>query len=205
MMLNLWRKAALSPGRRLRPGLLIAVLLLSVVATGCVSFGRGAYQVDIFTEMHYTQAYRSQEPPRLYPATGSVAFQLVGAGTLTVEELTLAKTASTVDQGMDLYGVNCVVCHGTSGTGDGPFKDFLLKWGGILPADLTGSTTAARSDDDLLGLIGEGGSTKLTFAQLGLTPPPEVDNLITMPVFKKLLTQEDMLMLVHYLRDLQGQ
>ena len=111
MMVNLWRTSALSTGRRLRPSLLIAVFLLGVAATGCVSFGRGAYQVDIFTEMHYTQVYRSQEPPRLYPATGSVPFQLVGAGPLVVEELTLAKTSATVDQGRDLYGVNCAVCH----------------------------------------------------------------------------------------------
>ena len=206
MMVNLWRKSTLlSPGRRLRPGLLIAVFLLGVAATGCVSFGRGAYQVDIFSEMHYTQVYRSQEPPRLYPAAGSVPFLLVGAGPLVVEELTLVKTANTVNQGMDLYGVNCAVCHGVSGKGDGPMKEFLVKWGGILPPDLTSSTTTGRSDNDLLGLISEGGSTKLTFAQLGLAPPPEVDKPISMPIFRKLLTPEERWMLVYYVRDLQGQ
>ena len=205
MMVNLWRRSVLSHDRRLRLSLLIAVFLLGVVSTGCVSFGRGAYQVDIFTEMHYTQAYRSQEPPRLYPATGSVPFQLVGAGPLVVEELTLAKTADTVDLGMDLYGVNCAVCHGDAGIGDGPMEDFLIKWGGIRPPDLTSPTTAGRSDDDLLGLISEGGSTKLTFAQLGIAPPAEIDNRISMPIFRKLLTQEERWMLVHYLRDLQGQ
>jgi mono/diheme cytochrome c family protein len=205
MMVNLWRNSAPAHGRRLRPGLLVAVFFLGVVATGCVSFQRGAYQVDIFTEMHYSQVYRSQEPPRLYPAIGSVPFQLVGAGPLVVEELTLVKTADTVDQGLGLYGVNCAVCHGVSGIGDGPMKEFLIKWGGILPPDLTSPTTAGRSDDDLLGLISEGGSTKLTFAQLGIAPPPEIDNRISMPIFKKLLTQEERWMLVHYLRDLQGQ
>lgn len=204
-MVNLWRKSALSPGRRRRPGLLVAVLFLGVAATGCVSFGRGAYQVDIFSEMHYTQVYRSQEPPRLYPATGSVPFLLVGAGTLVVEEVTPAKTADTVIRGKALFGVNCAVCHGLSGKGDGPMKSFLLKWRGILPPDLTSSVTAGRSDNDLLGLISEGGATRLTFAQIGLEPPPAVDKPISMPVFKKLLSQEERWMLVHYLRDLQGQ
>ena len=205
MMVNFSKTSALSRYGRLRPGLVVAVLLLGVAAMGCVSFGRGTYQVDIFSEMHYTQVYRSQEPPRLYPATGSVPFQLVGSGPLVVEKLSLAVTADTVDQGMGLYEVNCAVCHGLSGTGDGPMKRFLIKWGGILPPDLLSSTTAGRSDDVLLGLIGEGGSTKLTFADLGLEPPPEVSNPITMPVFKKLLTPEELWMVVHYVRDLQGQ
>jgi mono/diheme cytochrome c family protein len=161
--------------------------------------------VDIFSEMHYTQMYRSQEPPRLYPATGSVPFLLVGAGPLVVEQVTLAKTADTVNQGKALFGVNCAVCHGLSGKGDGSMKSFLLKWGGILPPDLTTSATAGRSDSDLLGLISEGGATKLTFAQIGLEPPPAVDKPISMPTFKKLLSQEERWMLVHYLRDLQGQ
>jgi len=204
MMVNFWKTSALSRYGRLRPGLVVAVLLLGVAAMGCVSFGRGAYQVDIFSEMHYTQVYRSQEPPRLYPATGSVPFQLVGSGPLVVEKLSLAVTADTVERGMGLYEVNCAVCHGLSGTGDGPMKRFLIKWGGILPPDLLSSTTAGRSDDVLLSLIREGGSTKLTFADLGLEPPPEVGNPITMPVFKKLLTPEELLMVVHYVRDLQG-
>jgi mono/diheme cytochrome c family protein len=170
-----------------------------------VSFGRGTYQVDIFSEMHYTQVYRSQEPPRLYPATGSVPFLLVGPGTLVVEDVTLAKTADTVNQGVGLYAVNCAVCHGLSGKGDGPMRSFLLKWGGILPPDLTSPATVGRSDNDLLGLISEGGATKLTFAQIGLDIPTQVDKPISMPTFKKLLTQDERWMLVYYLRDLQGQ
>jgi hypothetical protein len=83
-------------------------------------------------------------------------------------------------------------------------KQFLIEWGGILPPDLLSPTTAGRSDEVILDLIREGGSTKLTFADLGLEPPPVVVNPITMPVFKKLLTPEELWMVVH-VRDLQGQ
>ena len=199
MMVNLRRKLAPSHSRRLRSGLLIAVFLLGVTATGCVSFGRGTYQVDIFTEMHYAQAYRSQEPPRLYPAKGSVPFLLVGEGPLVVKELILTKTPDTVKQGSDLYGVNCVVCHGDSGNGDGPMRDFLLEAGGIPPADITLAATIAASDDELLSFIGGGGRIGFLTTQAGAPSPS------TMPIFNKLLTQEEKWKLVHYLRDLQGQ
>ena len=199
MMLNLRGELASSTFKRLRPGLLIAVLLLGVAATGCVSFQRGAYQVDIFTEMHYTQMYRSQEPPRLYPAQGSMPFMLVGADPLVVEKFALTKTRDTVSQGNDLFGVNCVVCHGTSGKGDGPMRDFLVKSQSISPADITGPATVAASDAELLSFIGGGGRIGFFSIQAGAPSPS------TMPIFKKLMTQEEQWQLVHYIRDLQGQ
>jgi mono/diheme cytochrome c family protein len=199
MMVNLKRKSALPHARRLRLGLLVAVALLGVAATGCVSFQRGAYQVDIFTEMHYTQVYRSQEPPRLYPAKGSVPFLLVGTDPLVVEELVLANTPDIVEQGRYLYGVNCIVCHGAAGNGDGPMRAFLVKWQSIPPADITGAATSAASDADLLSFIGAGGRIGYFSAQAGAPSPS------TMPIFNKLLTREDQLQLVYYLRDLQGQ
>ena len=188
-----------------RPYLTIAALLLVAVAMGCLPFGRGTYQVDLFSEMHYTQAYRSQEPPRLYPAQGSVPFTPVGAGALTVEDLTVERTADTVAQGMALYGVNCVVCHGAAGKGDGAIVNYLIKWNAVLPTDLTATTTVERTDETLLGLISEGGPTNLVLTQAGQDPANVPGLTISMPVFRKLLTEEERWALVHYVRSLQGQ
>ncbi|MDA0988368.1 MAG: cytochrome c [Chloroflexi bacterium] len=177
----------------------MAVLLLGVIASGCLPWGRGTSQVEIFSEMHYSQSYRSQEPPRLYPAQGSVPFLLVGQDTLEVTEFVLAKTQATVSQGSDLYGVNCAVCHGASGKGDGPLREFLIKYQSIPPADITGPATSAASDADLLSFIGGGGRIGFFSMRAGAPSPS------AMPIFNKLLTKEEQWKLVHYLRDLQGQ
>ena len=209
MMSIRWKRSILHDVMQIRLWFLIFVFMFVVSTTGCVSFQRGAYQVDIFTEMHYTQAYRSQEPPRLYPPSGAVPFQADGTDKPVWQysegELVLVKTSDTVEQGKALFGVNCAVCHGASGLGDGAMENFLIKWGGILPPDLTGDIPSGRSDGDLVELINSGGSTKLTFAKLGINPPSEVSDPISMPEFDKLLAQDEVQMLVHYLRDIQGQ
>ncbi|MBI2858536.1 MAG: hypothetical protein HYX90_05600, partial [Chloroflexi bacterium] len=49
----------------------IGVLLISLVLlAGCSS--TGSYPRDLFIEMHYQRSFRSQEPPRLYPAPFAV-------------------------------------------------------------------------------------------------------------------------------------
>jgi len=49
------------------------VLLLLV--SGC---GRGAYPIELFTEMHYTQSQRAGEPDRLSPPASSIPWQGMG-------------------------------------------------------------------------------------------------------------------------------
>jgi mono/diheme cytochrome c family protein len=177
-----------------------AALLLGIAAMGCLPWGRGTYQVELFSEMHYTQAYRSQEPPRLYTPPGAVPFVLVGSAPLMVEAaVSVARTAQTVALGEKLYGVNCVVCHGALGKGDGPMKEFLLLWGGIPPADITGGTASGSSDDDIFSFVSEGGRIGALVASTGAASPS------TMPIFRKLLNQQDLWALVHYVRALQGQ
>ena len=188
---------------RLRVTIAVAALLLTIVAAGCLPLGRGAYPLDIFAEMHYTQMYKSQEPPRLYPAPGAVPFVAVGHGALIVPDVSPAISAATAEKGRALYAVNCVVCHGEAGTGDGPMSGHLGRIAGaqaLAPADLTGAGSVAATEVDLFTFISGGGRIGNALRQAG-----QVANAPTMPVFNKLLTDEERWSLVRYLRVLQDQ
>ena len=58
----------------------------------------------------------------------------------------------------ELYRVNCVVCHGETGVGDGAFAEAMKSsGGGPLPADLTADQTQNETDGELFAFISEGG------------------------------------------------
>ena len=150
--------------------------------------------MEIFTEMHYSQSFRSQEPERLLPPEGSVP--ITGKGiAYTPEEakaLTnpLLSSGQVLELGAQLYGVNCSMCHGLQGKGDGPVGAFLVKWGYGRPPDLTTALTQNRTDGDIFSII-----TFTIFNRPGISP---------MPDFGRLLTEDERWALVHHLRSLAG-
>ena len=188
--------------KRQRWTLALILVLMGLISTACMPWGRGTYQIEIFSEMHYAQSYRSQEPPRLYPAQGSVPFTLHEQGTRGILDVVsnplLEQTEATVSAGSGLYQVNCSVCHGMTGKGDGAAKSYLIKHGGLPPADITGPATAMASDMELKGFIGLGG--RIAYYSGG----NKYDSPSAMPMFNKLLTDEEQSQLVHYIRSLQN-
>ena len=110
-----------SPGRsfqsRLRRCILGAAILAALAALGCT---QGAYPVDIFYEMHYQQSYKSGEPPRLSAPESSVAWYPDPVST-------------SFTDGQHLYTINCSMCHGSGGLGDGPVVQMLKERYGYKP------------------------------------------------------------------------
>ncbi|MCH2507581.1 MAG: cytochrome c [Dehalococcoidia bacterium] len=188
--------------KRQKMKLALMLVLVGLISSACMPWGRGTYQIEIFSEMHYAQSYKSQEPPRLYPAEGSVPFMLHEGGTDGVfnvsSDSSLTQTEETVSAGSGLYQVNCSFCHGMTGKGDGAAKDYLIKHGGLPPADITGPATAMASDKELKGFIGLGG--RIAYYSGG----NKYESPSAMPMFDKLLTDEEQWQLVHYLRSLQN-
>jgi mono/diheme cytochrome c family protein len=178
---------------------LLLVLLALIAGCSTAGLSQGSYPVDFFTEMHYNQSFKLQEPPSLsavseaVPTTGrEVNFTLAQAREL---ENPFETTQATINQGSQLFEINCSVCHGTSGQGDGPMKDHLATAGyRSAPADLTSSgPSAAKSEGEIYLVITNG------FAKAYGLPV----NQFVMPPFQKLLAPEDRWAIVSYIRNLQ--
>lgn len=161
----------------------------------------GAYPLDFFSEMHYQQSYRSQEPERLSPPALSVpttATEPAVVPDTTAMQNPLLPTTQNVARGEQLYRVNCQPCHGPQGRGDGFVArgGYFERAGDPRPADLTSDAIRAQSDGQLFGTITNG------VRRPELTDDP---HYIGMPGWKKLLTAEERWQIVLYLRRLQGQ
>ena len=186
-----------------------------ILLTGCANAGtsRGSYPLDWFTEMHYHASFKIQEPPSLSAPTEGVP-TTAGRGVDYVRDLSVPSPVEVsysteearelqnpvpkidVALGGQVFQVNCAVCHGAAGVGDGPMREKLAEagYGGKI-ADLTASgPTVAKPDGEVYQII-----TKGFAGAYGL--PAE---RFVMPPFGKLLTSEERWALVHYIRLLQG-
>ncbi|MBI4329044.1 MAG: c-type cytochrome [Chloroflexi bacterium] len=185
---------------RLLPVFLLGLLL----AAGCKAPG---YAVDFFIEQHYTQSYRPQESPRLYPPVASVPFTQRGttvvleakasSRTLTFQDVrgassSLPANAVTAAMGAEAFRVNCAVCHGSSGDGKGKAAPFFLGAQVTPPANYKDAAVIARTDGELFWIAVHGTS------QIAQAPAGH------MPGFGPLLTDDEVWALVRHVRTLQG-
>ena len=146
-------------GRRFRARTYLAglALLVGILAMGCA---QGSYPLDIFYEMHYQPYYKDHEPPRLSVPASAVPFYEV--------------QVSNHDGG-ELYDINCAMCHGPLGKGDGPVLVKMMEDYGYEPSfnpdltDLEDPTMIAKD------------TTGVTDIMIG--------GLTVMPSFSKLLTR----------------
>jgi mono/diheme cytochrome c family protein len=166
----------------------MAVVAAALVVSGCVT-KRGTYPIEVFAEQHYSQAFRAQEQPRVPPAPEAVVFTEAGPdGVLDVPEKRQRAYVPAV--AAELYRVNCSVCHGPQGRGDGAIVPYITaadsyyasKTGQryLTPPDLT-QTRTQRDQDTVFTIITTG--------------------VVVMPKFGLLLTEEERWDLVRYIFD----
>ena len=167
----------------------------------------GSHAVQIFSEMHYSPSYRSQEVPRLLPPEGSVP---VTGAEVKIFDIEALKALSIQDyvadydgsQAAKIYAVNCQVCHGQSLLGDGPITtlnsargDGSKAYSGAAPVNLISERVNDLSDGEIFGYITWGGRPGLAAATRGK------DSTAIMPQFGYLLNEEQRWQLVQYIRD----
>ena len=161
-----------------------AIYILSFfLFAGCIQQSN-TYPVEIFSEMHYNQAYRDQEPPRVPAHPDSVPFKNIGENS----ELNMSKKVQSNYDGYELYSVNCAFCHGDNGGGYGPAANQITSkenyWYSVTgeshknPANLISSEL---SKENAVVFI-KGGA--------GL-----------MPAYKNMLTEEEIKSIVDYVWD----
>ena len=168
-----------APRRRLRRRLLLLAVVVGMLASACGATlpGRGSYPLDIFYEMHYQQSYKSHEPPRLSGVADAVAW-------FPAPKSTAFKT----NTGSYLFAVNCSMCHGAEGKGDGP----------VLQTMINTYNYQVKADPDLSGAL-------VASLPDGAIEAIMLAGIDVMPGFRKLLGADERQAIIQHLRTLQQQ
>jgi mono/diheme cytochrome c family protein len=167
----------------------LAALVALLALAGCRS--TGVYPLETFVEMHYSPAYRGNEPPRLsppadaVPVTGPVAGYQLAPDPQTAAQVQnpLQANQQNLQAGARLYQVNCRVCHGPEGAGNGPMVGYFQNPPQGVPRSVPSNlreVVPQRNDGQLYLTISNGG--------------------LNMPPFGRLLTSDQIWAVILHLR-----
>ena len=138
-------------------GILFGVTLL---------FSYDVIKIDWPSFMEIQPSFKPMEnplppPERSIPVEGAIAIPGMGApqNPVTADEASLAR-------GKELFAINCKMCHGDNGQGDGPIAPFLVNY---KPANLTSPLLKALSDGDVFLIITNGVPNRMPALNENLT------------------------------------
>ena len=179
-----------------RFALTVGLLMLASVATSaCAVQKSNTYPVETFSEMHYSQSFRMQEVPRLDVPASAVVFSSAGGVDQVLNVPDKRERAYDPAVAGNLYQVNCAVCHGVTGLGDGKAARHITSTGSYwakeegspypAPPNLVESAATRLTERDTMVLFATSGAR-------------------VMPAFGKLLPEEDIRDIVNYIFDDQN-
>jgi mono/diheme cytochrome c family protein len=125
------------------------VLLIAAVT---LLVGYDVVKIHFPTNMAEQDSIAYEQGPRLAAPAEAVPVQgpALIAGRPASEPV--PATADSLQRGQVLYGINCLMCHGTEGKGNGTLSGFFTP----RPADLTGDTVRGLSDTQIFLVITQG-------------------------------------------------
>jgi len=174
--------------------LVVGLMMLSTLASSaCAVQESNTYPVEIFSEMHYSQAFKEQEPPRLAPPADSVVFKTAGDSSQTYNVPDKQERAYDPAVAANLYRVNCSVCHGLSGLGDGKAVRHITSSSSFYA---TNEGTPYKSPPNLV----DSAASRLNQREVMFSFVSGWNGPV-MPEFGKLLAEEDIRDIVNYIFD----
>jgi mono/diheme cytochrome c family protein len=141
--------------------------------------------IEWISTMEIQPSFRPMEEPLPLPANSVPVEGIAYLPDAGAPANPIPSSQESLQRGQELYAVNCALCHGEAGKGDGPVaKDLIRK-----PANLTGANAAILNDGEVFIIITNG--IKIS------------DSRITMPDLRENLAVADRWDVVNYLRSLQ--
>jgi mono/diheme cytochrome c family protein len=162
-----------SRGTDIRAWVRFAVAVVGILAVGLVVallFAYDVIKIPFPSQMvdqdsvGYVQGPRLAVPAEAIPVQGPVLI----ADQPALEPV--PATANSLQRGEVLYSINCAVCHGVDGTGDGTLSGFFSP----PPADLTSEDVRKSPDADIFLAITQGRGDMLKLAE-NLSPSQRWD------------------------------
>jgi len=144
--------------------LMFAGLLVVVALAFFVLWAYDVIKIDFISFMEIQPSFSAQEeplpvPPRSIPIDGPAYIPNLGAPNNPIQ----ADDVS-ISRGEILFKINCVMCHGETGEGNGPISALIAN----KPANLTSIITQSKTDGALFLTITNGVEGKM---------PPMIENL----------------------------
>lgn len=132
---------------------LLILACLAVIGGGTlVLFSYDLVKLDWVSFMEIQPSYKPMEDPlpvavHSVPVEGAAFVSGMGApvNPVAVDDISLQR-------GAQLYNINCAICHGSGGMGDGVISTFLT----VKPADLTSEPVQTLSDGALFLTVSNG-------------------------------------------------
>jgi mono/diheme cytochrome c family protein len=145
---------------------------IGVLFTIMMLFTFDVIKIDWVSFMEIQPSYKQMEDPlpppeRSIPIEGAIAIPNMGAP----ENPTTADEAS-VSRGRELFALNCQMCHGPTGEGNGTIAPFLLKF---KPANLTTDVVQSKSDGSIFLTVSNGLEGRMPALNENLTVPERWD------------------------------
>lgn len=180
---------------RLLKQLFVVAAALGVIASVLMIFAYDVIKIDWIVFMEIQPSYSVQEhplpvPARSIPVEGAAYIPALGEplNPIPADDVSIAR-------GRQLYEINCQMCHGDDGQGQGTVSAFLVK---VKPANLTSDAVQSKSDGALFISITNG----VYKPENSLFP--EVNFSAQMPPMNENLSVRERWDVINYLRTLKA-